>query len=73
MPACARFGDEIDDVVVDNDGGHERHCPTFATRIGKQSGVDVDMAFDLANPFAKTSLGDWFDDRQGITRKAGPL
>ncbi len=69
----ARFGDEIDDVVVDNDGGHDDIGPTFATRIGKQSGVDVDMAFDPANPFCEDILGELFDDRQGITRKRGAV
>src|SRR6267143_4412333 len=61
------------DVCSSDLGGHDDIGPTFATRIGKQSGVDVDMAFDPANPFCEDILGELFDDRQGITRKRGAV
>ena len=67
----AGFGDEVDDVVVDHDGGHDHVGAAFARAVREKGGVNEDAAVDAANAFGADLFGERFDDGEWIAGQSG--
>src|SRR6266850_605262 len=69
----AGFGKEIDDVVVDHDGGHDDFGAVFTRAIRKERCVNEYAAFDFANALGGDVFGELLDDEERITWQSGTL
>ena len=59
----ARCCQEIDDVIVDHDGGHDHVRAAFARPIGEKARVNQHMALNSVNPFGGDVLRQLLDNR----------
>src|SRR6267142_1521080 len=70
---CARLAAgvayEVDDVVVDDDGGHHDAGAALAFRIGHQARVHVEVTFDFANALGLDLRNEFLDDCKWIAWK----
>jgi len=64
---------EIDDIVIDHDGGHNDVCASFPWAVGEKSNVDQHASFDFANALGCDLLCELPDDQERIAGKSGSL
>jgi len=68
----AGFGEEIDDVVVDHDGGHDDFVPPSRGPSGK-SVASISTASILRISLAATSLASCLNDQERVAGQSGTL
>ena len=62
--SCFRAGraEEVDDIVIDHDGGHHDICASLAGAIREKRRVDQHTSFNFANAFGRDIFGELLDD-----------
>ena len=70
---CAWSADDVDDVIVDHNRGHDHVRAAFAGTVGEEGRVNEHAAGDLADAFPSHALRDLPDGRERIAFQGGSV